>query len=152
MNIIWQYLDKRGAAVSALKDYSSMEFIIKNTDIEIADVHGNMEGVRSSQLDGMPRQHNPQAGEDRILKGIEEIDVLQERYRQAMEYMEWFKPAWSELSEDERFLLETFYQGDEDSQTGAVYDICDHYKIERTSAYKKKNRALAKLAVLLFGK
>ncbi|WP_373486111.1 hypothetical protein [Acetobacterium malicum] len=152
MNIIWQYLDKRSAAVNALKDYSSMEFIIKNTDIEIADVHGKMEGVPSSQIDGMPRQHNPQSGEDRILKGIEEIDVLQERYRQAMEYMEWFKPAWSELSEDERFLLETFYQGDEDNQTGAVYDICDRYKIERTSAYKKKNRALAKLAVLLFGK
>ena len=28
MNIIWQYLDKRSAAVNALKDYSSMAYIL----------------------------------------------------------------------------------------------------------------------------
>ena len=28
MSIIWHYLDKRGAAINALKDYSSMQYII----------------------------------------------------------------------------------------------------------------------------
>ena len=31
MNIIWQYLDKRSAAVNALKDYSSMAYILAQT-------------------------------------------------------------------------------------------------------------------------
>ena len=65
--------------------------------------------------------------------------------------MEWFKPAWEQLSEDERYVLETFYN-EEGSQTGAVYEICDYFHIERSSAYNKKNRALTKLAVLLYGK
>lgn len=39
MNIIWQYLDKRSAAVNALKDYSSMAYILAHTDEEIAQVH-----------------------------------------------------------------------------------------------------------------
>lgn len=151
MSIIWKYLDKRSAAVDALKDYSSMEFIIANTSSEIKNARDKMSGVRSPQFDGMPRTHNPQAGEERILKGIEEIDILQERYRQAVEYMEWFKPAWEQLSADERYVLETFYD-EECSQTGAVYEICDHFNIERSSAYNRKNRALAKLAVLLYGK
>jgi len=151
MNIIWQYLDKRSAAVNALMDYSSMEYIISHTDEEIKNAHDKMSGIRSPQFDGMPRVHNPQAGEERILNGIEEIDVLKERYRQAVEYMEWFKPAWEQLTEDEHYVLETFYS-DEDSQTGAVYDICDHFHIERSSAYNKKNRAVQHLAVLLFGK
>ena len=151
MSIIWKYLDKRSAAVDALKDYSSMEFIIANTSSEITNTRGTMCGVRSPQFDGMPRTHNPQAGEECILKGIEEIDILQERYRQAVEYMEWFKPAWEQLSADERYVLETFYD-EEGSQTGAVYEICDHFHIERSSAYNRKNRALAKLAVLLYGK
>nr|DAN60198.1 MAG TPA: Protein of unknown function (DUF722) [Caudoviricetes sp.] len=151
MSIIWKYLDKRSAAVDALKDYSSMEFIIANTSSEIKNTRDKMSGVRSPQFDGMPRTHNPQAGEERILKGIEEIDILQERYRQAVEYMEWFKPAWEQLSEDERYVLETFYN-EEGSQTGAVYEICDYFHIERSSAYNKKNRALTKLAVLLYGK
>ena len=35
MNIIWHYLDKRGAAINALKDYSSMQYIIDHTDESI---------------------------------------------------------------------------------------------------------------------
>ena len=86
-----------------------------------------------------------------MVKGIEEIDVLKERYRQAMEYMAWFLPAWEELSGDDRYVLETFYS-DEERQTDSIYDICDRFHIERTSAYKKKNRALQKLVTLLYGK
>ena len=70
------------------------------------------ESISSPQLDGMPRSHNPQASEERIVKGIEEIDVLKERYRQAVEYMAWFVPAWKELTEDERYVLEAFYGED----------------------------------------
>lgn len=151
MSIVWKYLDKRSAAVDALKDYSSMKFIIEHTDDEIKAAYQKMGGVSSPQYDGMPHSHNPQAGEDRIIKGIEEIDVLKERYRQAMEYMEWFVPAWNELTEDERYVLEVFYS-DADSQTNAVYGICDHFGIERSSAYNRKNRALGKLVTLLYGK
>ncbi|MEH2953441.1 hypothetical protein VV089_10705 [Candidatus Merdisoma sp. JLR.KK011] len=151
MSIIWKYLDKRSAAVDALKDYSNMKFIIEHTDDEIKAAYEKMGGVSSPQSDGMPRTHNPHAVEDRMIKGIEEIDVLKERYRQAVEYMAWFLPAWEELSGDERYVLETFYS-DEERQTDSVYDICDRFHIERTSAYKKKNRALQKLVTLLYGK
>src|SRR5574344_1948766 len=132
MSIIWKYLDKRSAAVDALKDYDSMAFIIANTSNEIKNTRDDMGSIRSPQFDGMPRTHNPQAGEERILKNIEEIDILQERYRQAVEYMEWFKPAWEQLSADERYVLETFYN-EESSQTGAVYEICSQLNVERST-------------------
>ena len=150
MSIIWKYLDKRSATIAAIKDYSSMEFIINHTDEQILAEQVKMEGIRSPGWDGMPHAHNPNAAEDRIIKGIEEIDILKERYRQAVEYMEWFVPAWNELAEDEKYVLEIFYQ--DTDQYGAVYTICDKYNIERSSAYNKKNRALSHLQVLLFGK
>ena len=109
MSIVWQYLDKRSATISALQDYSSMAFIISHTDEEIKSTHDKMVGISSPQLDGMPKAHNPQAAEERIVNGMNEIDVLKERYRQAAEYMEWFSPAWDQLSEDERYVLEAFY-------------------------------------------
>ena len=152
MSIIWKYLDKRSAAVDALKDYSSMKFIIEHTDDEIKAAYEKMGGVSSPQSDGMPRTQNPHAVEDRMIKGIEEIDVLKERYRQAVEYMDWFKPAWMALSEDERYVLQTFYWNEDERQTDAVYDICDYFNIERSSAYNKKNRAVQHLALLLYGK
>ena len=37
-------------------------------------------------------------------------------------------------------------------QIDAVYNICERFNIERSSAYNKKNRALQHLALLLYGK
>lgn len=148
MSIMWKYLDKRKAAIDALKDYDSMQFIIAHTDEQIKGEYDKMTSLGSPRFDGMPHAHNPNAAEDRILNGIEEIDVLKERYRQALEYMEWFKPAWDKLTEEEQYVLEVFYAGDE----GSVYLICDRFGIERTSAYKKKNRALERLTVQLYGR
>ena len=153
MNIIWQYLDKKEAAISALKDYHSMQYIIDHTDEEIASVHERMTSIGSPGISDMPKApSNPQASENRIIKAIDQIDVLRERYRQAVEYMDWFQPAWMALSEDERFVLQTFYWNGDEKQIDAVYDICDHFHIERSSAYNKKNRAVQHLALLLYGK
>ena len=152
MSIIWKYLDKRSAAVDALKDYSSMRFIIDHTDDEIKAAYEKMSGISNPQFDGMPHSHNPQAAEDRIIKGIEEIDVLKERYRQAVEYMAWFLPAWEELSEDERYVLEAFYGETNEYGSNAADEVADYFQIERMSAYRRKNRALERLTILLFGK
>lgn len=153
MSVIWQYLDKRSAAINALKDYSSMKYILEHTDEEIADIHDNMISISSPEFTDMPHgSFNPQSGEIRLTSAIDEIDVLRERCRQAKEYMEWFQPAWDTLSEDERYVLEQFYWEEEDSQIDAVYNICDHFHIERSSAYNKKNRAVNHLTLLLYGK
>ena len=149
MGIIWQYLDKRGATASALRDYGRMEFIISHTDDEVKAVHEKMGGVSSPRFDGMPHTHNPHAAEDRMAEGMDEISVLRERYREAVEFMAWFKPAWAELTEDERYVLECFYMG---ADGPAVSAVCEHFQIERNSAYRRKNRALSKLSVMLYGK
>lgn len=152
MSIAWNYLDKRSGTVQAIKDFSSMKFIIDSTDSTIKNVYDGMSGVGSPNMDGMPRSHDPKAGEGRIVSGIDEIDVLKERYRQAVEYMAWFVPAWEQLSEDEQFLLTTFYEHEEYSMVSPVDIICQTYNIERSTAYNRKNKALNHLMTLLFGK
>ena len=152
MSIVWKYLDKRRGAVQAVKDYSSMRFIIENTDDEIKKVYSGMTGLGSPGMDGLPHAHDPKAGEERLVSSLDEIDVLKERYRQAMEYMAWFVPAWESLDEDERFVLSTFYKEEEYGKESAVDIICEEYNIERSSAYNRKNRALNHLVTLLFGK
>ena len=100
-------------------------------------------------MDGLPHAHDPKAGENRLINTIDEIDVLKERYRQAKEYMDWFKPAWEKLSEDEQYILETFYIIKSFSAVGVV---AEHFGVERSSAYKKKDRALNHLTMMLYGK
>ncbi len=152
MNVIWMYLNKKDAAVNALKDYGKMKHIIDHTEEEIQRVYSRIAGVGSPAIEKMPSANNPQAGEDRMIKGIEEIDVLRERLRQAKEYMAWFQPAWDALSDDDQFVLDAFFSGGNEYGAGAADTVAEHFCIERASAYRKKNRALDNLTTLLYGR
>ena len=150
--IAWTYLDKKTASVEALKDYAAMEFIIANhTEVE-AELRENMTGIRSGTPTGLPRNPNPKAGEARLAAQLDEIDVLKERYRQALEYMEWFRPAWHDLSEEEQFVLEEFFLREDISKTDAILNIGERLCIERTHVYRRKDKALNHLVLLLYGK
>lgn len=151
MHISWSFLDKRKATIEAVEAYNNMEFIIRHSEEDIQAVRVKMEGVGSPNLDGMPHSHNPNAAEDRILNCIEEIDTIKERYRQAVEYMNWFKPAWDQLSEDDQYVLQVFFMDGSDC-AGLVDIVADHFGIERTSAYSKRKRAIERLTTLLYGK
>ena len=151
MHISWSFLDKRNATKEAVRAYNNMKFIVNHTEDEIKKVRQRMGGATSPILDGMPHNHNPQNRENSLLAGIAEIDLLKERYRQAVEYMDWFKPAWEQLSDEERYVLDVFYMNGEESGDG-IELIMQHFNIERRSAYNRKNRSLARLAVLLYGK
>lgn len=152
MSIVWKYLDKKSAVVNILKDYNSMQYIIDNTNKEIKEAEAELYGLKSAGFDDMPRTRNVKSNEDRVVKGIVAIDVMKERYRQALEYMNWLKPAWNELSNEEQYVLTEFYILEEEKQINAVYNVCEKFGIERSSAYNKKNRALQHLALLLYGK
>ncbi len=67
-------------------------------------------------------------------------------------YMDWFKPAWEQLSDDDRYCLETFYVDGNTYGSSAAYYIAEYLHVEQPTAYKRKNRALDRLTVLLFGK
>lgn len=150
MSIIWKYLDKRTATINAIKDYESMAFIIKSTEKEIEHANEKLTSA-GPKLSDIPSVHDPKAGEARILSVIDQIDILEERYNQALEYMRWFQPAWDLITDDERYILKMFYT-ENSYGYNAVYSIMDKYNIEQSAVYKRKNRALSRLTVLLFGK
>ena len=151
MHIGWSFLDKRNATKEAVRAYNNMNFIVKHAHEEMQEVRGRMGGATSPILDGLPHNHNPQNRENSLLVGIDEIDILKERYRQALEYMDWFKPAWEQLSEDERYVLDVFYMNGEESGDG-IEQIMRQFKIEKSSAYSRANRSLNHLSMLLYGK
>ena len=78
MSIAWNYLDKRSAAMAALKDYRSMKAILATTAEEIANVRQDMVRIGGMRFEESAHgARNPQAGENQILHGIAEIDVLE---------------------------------------------------------------------------
>ena len=78
MSIAWNYLDKRSAAMAALKDYRSMKAILATTAEQIANVRQDMVRIGGMRFEeSVHGARNPQAGENQILHGIAEIDVLE---------------------------------------------------------------------------
>ncbi len=152
MSIGWEYLDKRKGTADAVRDYGKMQFIIDNTDAKIKAAYAKMVGVGGAGYDGLPHAHDPKAGESSLASGIDEVDVLKIRYERAAEFMHWFCPAWEVLTDDERYVLETFYGKPDNVWESPVSLICARYQIERSSAYNRKNRALKHLTTLLYGR
>ena len=148
--IAWRYLDKQQATLNALNDYKNMETIIEITPQEIKDIRVDMVKTRSSAPDGMPHTRNIRSGENMLCSAIDQCDVMNNRYQQAVEFMSWFAPAWLQLFEEERLLLEAFYM-EEDNKTTAVEKISELLHLERAQIYRRKDKALNRLTIFLYG-
>lgn len=152
MSVAWQYLNKQGATINAVKDYRNMKTVIENTPSEIAAAENRMSGVGAVSISDMPKgSPNLHAGEDRIIRGMQEIDVIGERYRQAKEYMDWFEPAWKQIAVDEREILETFYFTHKDTQTKIVEELADRMCVDSSTVYRMRAKAITHLSTLLYG-
>jgi len=148
--IAWKYLDKQAATIGALNDYENMTCIISLTPADIISTRDDMEQPRSSTSDGMPHSPNVHSFEDKMVSGIDKIDVLKQRYIQAVEFMKWFKPAWDTLNDEEQMILSEFYLST-GKKTDLVESLSEKLYIDRSNVYRRKEKALEHLSVLLYG-
>jgi len=145
MHVMTKYLDTRKAAICALEDYPLMEQAAgQDTSAEANQLRSDLTSPSSVKLTGLPHAKDPHAGERRIAATLDKIDLLAARKQEAQDYLDWFLPAWGSLAEDDRFVLENFFLG-EGNQDERVQMIGDHF-------YRRKTRALARLAVALYGR
>ena len=144
--IRWYFLDTTAAAIRAMEQYDSMQWILKNAQGEITKAEGDMVSISSPGFEENRSSGDVRSGENRMVNQMENLDVLRHRYETALEYDRWFTPAWMELTEEERQLLKGLYM---DGLT--CPDMCEELKIEKTTLYKRRNRALSHLSTLLYG-
>ncbi len=147
--IALKYINKNAATVAAIRDYENMRFIINNTPLEIKDVYAHMTAPRGPKLSGILSARNPQAGADMLAAQIDKLDILRERYSQAIEYMAWFEPAWSSLTDIEQRILSEFYMTD-NQKSGATYRLMDELSYSESHIERLRSNALNHLRSLLY--
>lgn len=82
MSIAWNYLDKRSAAMAALKDYCSMKAILATTAEEIANVRQDMVRIGGMRFEESAHgARNPQAGVRTPLSKITSTGEIEQRFR-----------------------------------------------------------------------
>jgi len=148
--IALKYINKNAATVAAIHDYENMRFIINNTPQGIKDVYAQMTSPRGSKISGMPPARNLQAEADKMADQIDKLDILRERYRQAIEYMTWFEPAWSSLTDTEQRILTEFYMTD-NQKSGATYRLMDFLNYSESHIERLRSNSLRRLTCLLYG-
>ena len=151
-DITWRYVDRRAAAINALRDYVTMETIIDNTPDDLKAIESDLPSLSSPVLDGGRRAFNPTAVEDKILNHLERIDNRTRKYLQAKDYMDWFNPAWQALTDEERDVLEVCFLSGYESATDAIYEVQERLNVERSTAYNRRKTALDHLTSLLYGR
>lgn len=151
MNIAWYYLDKRMATINVLRDHPAMLDTLSDFNTDALEAEAKLESIKTSSFDSMPSAHDPQAGENRIIQLIQNKDVQNARYQQAMEYMNWFNPAWNKLNVEDQIVLREFFWNNED-MAEAAESVCKKLGFERATAYRRKNEALSRLSFFLYGK
>ena len=149
--IAWKYIDKNSATIAAIRDYNDMRAIINNTPADIKNLYDQIISPRSTMITNMPRTKNAHASEDAIVKSLDKLDIIQERYRQAVEYMAWFESAWATLTDEEQLILTEFYaSGDLRSGAGVRLEVKLNYG--HATIDRLKFKALSRLALLLYGR
>jgi DNA-directed RNA polymerase specialized sigma subunit len=145
-------LNKHSAAIEALKDYDSMKHILLSYSDDKTEVQEHLTSVYTPMLSwSAPGSKNPHAEEGKIALSLDLIDVVKDRYQQALEYMVWFQPAWDALSDDERIILAEIFMKNND-RTEAVLTVGERLHLERAQVYRRKDKAVSCLSLLLYGK
>jgi DNA-directed RNA polymerase specialized sigma subunit len=114
--------------------------------------HTRLHSVRSPVLSFAPGSGHVFASDQaRIVETLDAISVMDERYNSAVDYMNWFVPAWNALSEAERVILSEFYQSENVSRNVLISNLSCELFIERSQIYRLRDKALERLSVLLYG-
>ena len=148
--IAWRYIDKTTATIAAIRDYENMRSIIINTSDEIKAAHERMTSPHAIKISEAPMPNNPLAAQDDLVAQIDRINILNERYTAAAEYMAWFEPAWSALSDREQHILSEYYAGG-NFRDGARLRLADELCYTERHIDRLRANAIARLKVLLFG-
>jgi DNA-directed RNA polymerase specialized sigma subunit len=147
--IALKYINKNAATIAAIRDYENMRFIINNTPQEIKDVYAQMTSPRGGKLSGMPSSRSSQSGTEKITAQIDKLDILRDRYSQAIEYMSWFEPAWSNLTDIEQQILSEFYMTN-NQKSGATYRLMNELNYSESHIERLRSNALNHLRCLLY--
>lgn len=149
-SIFCKYLDKKKATKEALRDYRAMKFTVEHMDARIDHVMDDVMNITSPVITGTIRIKNPNANENRIINALNNEAILKNHLHDAREFIDTIDAALEALPYEDRMILKLYYI-DEDSDN-PIDKICDRFFVERSSAYKRIERAVDRLSVYIYGK
>ena len=135
-------------AIEKLKEYTARKNAITSIPEEIKRLEEDAQRIRAASTDATPVQGGGSAREDMLLSNIVHREELQRRLSDALRWVEIVDGGLAVLSDEDRLVLDRFYIH---PMRGNVDRLCDDLAIEKAAVYKRKEKALRRFTVALYG-
>ena len=135
-------------AIEKLKEYTARKNAITSIPEEIKRLEEDAQRIRAASTDATPVQGGGSAREDMLLSNIVHREELQRRLSDALRWVEIVDGGLAVLTDEDRLVLDRFYIH---PMRGNVDRLCDELAVEKAAVYKRKEKALHRFTVALYG-
>ncbi len=135
-------------AMEKLRRYDAMRQAVVNIPEEIDRLEDEMLSIRSARTDATPVRGGGSRREDAILNNIAQRQELSWSLGQARSWVKVADRALGALTPEEKLVLHRLYICPE---RGAVNRLCGELGVEQSSVYRKRDKALYRFTVALYG-
>ena len=138
----------RGEAVEKLRKYDAMCRSLQNIPLEVKRLEADARAIRGARTDGTPVKGGGSGREDALINNIAHRQELTWALEQAKYGVDITRRGLETLTPEEKLVLQRFYLTPEQ---GSVKRLCMELGVEQSSIYRKRDKALRKFALALYG-
>lgn len=135
-------------AVNKLRRYDAMQRATVNLPLEIKRLKAETEGVRSGLQVGFAGGKSSRSKEDALLDNLMKRQQLQWSLDQAESWTGTVSRALGALEPEEQLILQQLYIL---PREGAVGQLMERLSVERSTVYRRRDKALKKFTLSLYG-
>lgn len=138
----------KAEAIEKLKKYDAMCRSLQNIPMEVKMLEVDARAIRGARTDGTPVKGGGSGREDALINNIAHRQELSWALEQAQYWVEITQRGLDTLTPEEKLVLHRFYLCPE---RGGVERLCMELGVEKSSVYRRRDKALHKFALALYG-
>ena len=138
----------RNEAIDKLHRYDLMRNALQNIPDEIARLKAEAVAIRSASAHSFFVKGGGGDREDARINNLVRRHELEETLRQVRQWLNVTDRALLALKDDERLILQRLYLY---PQKGAIDLLCNELGLEQSSVYRKRDQALSRFTVAIYG-
>ncbi len=135
-------------AIDKLRCYAARKHALVSLPRQIEETKLRRESVRGARIDGKAAVGGGSNREDMLLGSLVHQEELERRLRMTEAFVSGVESALEVLDQEDRLILDRFYIH---PQRGCADRLCDELSLERASVYRRKDQALRRFTMALYG-
>lgn len=135
-------------ATDKLRRYDAVKQAMVNIPEEIRRLEGEAYSLRSKNMEDAPVRERGCRPEDVLLSNLVQRQELTMALEQTADWLRIADRALSALTPEEKLILHRLYIYPE---RGSLDRLCQELKVEQSSIYRKRDKALRKFTYALYG-